>query len=73
VTYPVEVELTLTVEVVTAERGVAGTRWTAPEPDTIELAVRLGDLDVTAALPADLRKELEDEARERLYWDGQEL
>ena len=72
-TYPVEVELTLTVEVVTAERGVDGTRWTAPEPDTIELCVRLGDLDVTAALPAALRVELEDDARERLYWAGQEL
>jgi len=73
VTYTVDCELTLVVEVVTAERGVAGTRWTAPEPDCVELCVRLGDLDVTAALPAALRKDLEDDARERLYWEGQEL
>jgi len=73
VTFTVECELALTVEVVTAERGVDGRRWTAPEPDCLELAVRLGDLDVTAALPAELRKDLEDDARERLYWEGQEL
>jgi hypothetical protein len=66
VTYTVELALALTVEVVAAERGRRGGRWTEPAPDRIELRVRLGDLDVTAALPADVLAGLEDDALERL-------
>jgi hypothetical protein len=67
VTYTTEVELELAVEVLTAERGSRGGRWHAPEPDSVELRVRLGELDVTAALPADVLAALEDDARERLF------
>jgi hypothetical protein len=67
VTYTVELELALTVEVLNAERGSRGGQWTEPEPDSVELRVCLGALDVTAALPADARAVLEDDARERLF------
>jgi hypothetical protein len=66
VTYTVELELALTVKVLHAERGSRGGRWHAPEPDTVELRVRVGDLDVTQALPADVLAALEDDALERL-------
>jgi hypothetical protein len=71
-TYTLELELPLTVEVVHAERGHRGGPWTEPEPDSIALRVRLGDLDVTAALPRDVLAGLEDDALERLYWEAQE-
>ena len=72
-TYTVELDLAVTVEVIRATRGVSGSRWTEPEPDDVELCVRLGALDVTTALPADVLKDLEGDALERLYWEGQEL
>jgi hypothetical protein len=65
-TYTVELEVALTVEVLHAERGSRGGRWHAPEPDSVELRVSLGELDVTQALPADVLAGLEDDARERL-------
>ena len=65
-TYPVEVELKLTVEVIDAGRGTRGGRWEAPEPGWVELRVCLGALDITAALPRDVLEGLEGDARERL-------
>jgi hypothetical protein len=66
VTYTTEVELAVTVEVVSAERGHRGGRWEAPEPDCVELRVCLGTLDITAGLPGDVLADLEADARERL-------
>ncbi len=63
---PLTVELTLTVEVYDAARGAEITRETPPEPDWIALAVRLGPLDVTEALPPEVLAALEDDALERL-------
>lgn len=65
-TYTLELELALTVEVVNAERGSRGGRWEAPEPESVELRVCVGELDITAALPADVLAILEDDALERL-------
>jgi hypothetical protein len=66
VTYTTEVELVLAVEVRDAARGAAATRATPPEPDWIELLVRLGPLDVTGALPPEVLAGLEEDALERL-------
>ena len=65
-TYPVELDLAVTVEVLDAARGAPVTRDTPPEPDWIALRVRLGTLDVTEALPPDVLANLEDDALERL-------
>lgn len=65
-TYTLELELAVTVDVVHAERGHRGGRWREPVPDAVELRVHLGDLDVTAVLPADVLADLEDDALERL-------
>jgi hypothetical protein len=66
VTYTVELELPLTVEVIDAGRGTRGGPWEAPEPGWVELRVSLGALDITAALPRDVLEGLEGDARERL-------
>jgi len=65
-TYTVEVELPLTVDVLDAARGSPATRATPPEPDWIALTVRLGPLEVTDALPPEVLANLEDDALERL-------
>jgi len=64
--YPVELELSLAVEVLDVARGDAATRHTPPEPDYIALCVRLGELDVTDYLPPEVLAELEGDALERL-------
>lgn len=64
--YTVELELPLTVEIYDAARGLEATREAPPEPDWVALAVRLGPLDVTEALPPDILANLEDDALERL-------
>ena len=64
--YTVELELPLTVDVMDSMHGVEATRETPPEPDWVCLSVKLGPLDVTEALPADILANLEDDALERL-------
>ena len=64
--YTVELELPLTVEVLDAVRGAPATREAPPEPDSVALLVRLGELDITAALPPEVLANLEDDALERL-------
>ena len=64
--YDVECELTLAVEVLDAARGTPATRATPPEPDYIALCVRLGPLEITEALSAEVLADLEEDALERL-------
>ncbi len=64
--YTVELELRLTVEIYDAIRGAEVTPDTPPEPDWVAVAVRLGPLDVTEALPPEVLANLEDDALERL-------
>jgi hypothetical protein len=66
VTYTLDLEVPVTVEVVHAERGSRGGPWEEPEPDSVELRVTLGTLDITAALPPDVLAGLEGDALERL-------
>ena len=65
-TYTLEFELPLTVEVLEAVRGAEATRDTPAEPDEVELCVRLGPLEITDALPLDVLAYLELDALERL-------
>ena len=65
-TYTVELDLALTVEVLEAVRGAGAGPWAPPEPDWVGLCVRLGALDVTEALPVDVLETLHDDALERL-------
>lgn len=65
-TYTLELDLPVTVEVIDAGRGTRGGPWEAPEPGWVELRVALGALDITAALPRDVLESLEGDARERL-------
>jgi hypothetical protein len=73
VTYTVELELPLTVEVLECSRGARATRETPGEPDAVALSVRLGALEVTGHLPPDVLATLEDDALERLEADAAEL
>jgi hypothetical protein len=71
-TFPAEVTVEVTVEVLEATRGTTGRYADQPErcwpsePDAVELCVRLGTVDVTAAVPADVLEALAAEALERL-------
>ena len=71
-TYTLELELLVTVEVVDAGRGTRGGAWEAPEPGWVELRVSLGALDITAALPRDVLERLESDAVDRLEAAGDE-
>jgi len=64
--YTVELDLEVTVEILSAEPGCRGGGWDPPEPASVELRVSLGTLDITAALPADDLDALEVDALERL-------
>jgi hypothetical protein len=66
VTYTLEFELPLTIEVLEAVHGAEATRDTPAEPDEVELCVRLGPLEITDALPLDVLAYLELDALERL-------
>ena len=71
-TFTSEVTAPVTVEVLSCTAATRGRyddrpeRSTPAEPEAVELAVRLGGVDVTAALPADVLEALRDEALERL-------
>ncbi len=71
-TFESEITAPVTVEVLEATRGYAGRYGDAPERcypsegDSVELAVRLGGIDITAALPADVLEALTAEALELL-------
>lgn len=71
-TFDAEVCLSVTVEVQGATKETPGRSGDAPErcyphePESVELAVTLGGVDITAALPADVLDALETEALERL-------
>jgi hypothetical protein len=73
VTFRAEVTLDLDVEIVDASRGRRGRVGDRPEastpdePEEVTLAVRLGALDLTATLPADVLDALTTEALERLH------
>jgi hypothetical protein len=64
--------LDVVVEVLNATRETPGRyddrpeRCTPAEPAAVELCVRLGELDITAALPADVHELLRADALERL-------
>lgn len=64
--YQTDVELELTVEVVSAERPSRGGEYEPPTPASVELRVVLGTLDITAAIPGDVLEALEADALERL-------
>jgi len=66
VTYTVALELPVTVDVLDAVRGADATRATPAEPDSVDLLVRVGAVDVTGALPVDVLENLRDDALERL-------
>jgi hypothetical protein len=72
VIFTAEVALDVEVEVLDATRATAGRYGDRPErcapaePEAVELAVRLGGLDVTLALPADVLEALREEALELL-------
>jgi hypothetical protein len=72
VTFTTECEVELTVEVLDATRGARAHTtgppdgWLPGEGDSVDLVVRLGDVDVTGALPADVLEELAADALERL-------
>jgi hypothetical protein len=64
--YVTALELEVAVEVLDATRGAPGSPWTAPEPDAVTVAVWLGALEITDALPAEVLADLELDALERL-------
>lgn len=70
--YTTEITLAVEVEVLSAERAEPGRYAERPERCApgetayVELAVRLGTLDITAALPGAMFDALADEALERL-------
>jgi hypothetical protein len=70
--YTTEVTLDVEVEILSATRGTAGRYGDRPERcypaegDAVELCVRLGTLDLTAALPPDVLEALAEDALERL-------
>lgn len=67
-----EITAPVTVEVLDATRGTRGRYGDAPERcfpselGSVELLVRLGGVDITAALAADVLEALASEALERL-------
>jgi hypothetical protein len=71
-TFTTDCELELTVEVLDATRARAACTtgpadaWLPGEGASVDLVVRLGDVDVTGALPADVLEELAYEALDRL-------
>jgi hypothetical protein len=71
-TFTTDCEVELTVEVLDATRGTRAHTtgppdgWLPGEGDSVDLCVRLGGVDVTGALPADMLEELAYEALERL-------
>lgn len=71
-TFDLEVCLTVTVEVLDATGETPGRYTDAPErcypsePESVDLTVRLGSVDITAAVPSDMLNMLTEEARERL-------
>jgi len=73
VTFPTEVTVPVDVEVLDytpASMGRYGDRpeqCVPAEPEALELAVRLGGLDVTQALPVDVLEALRAEALEQLF------
>lgn len=72
VTFDSEITAPVTVEVLEATRGGGGRYGDAPERcspsagDSVELLVRLGGVDITAALSADVLEALVVEALEQL-------
>lgn len=82
-TFPAEVTVEVTVEVLEATRGTPGRvgdrpeRCAPAEGDQVTLAVWLcqdaARIELTAALPADVLEALAADALERLYWAAQEL
>ena len=71
-TFESEITAPVTVEVLDATRGTRGRYTDAPEQcypherESVELTVRLGTIDITAALAADVLEALASEALERL-------
>jgi hypothetical protein len=72
VTFSSEITAPVTVEVLDATRATRGRYDDAPERcypsegDSVELAVKLGGVDITSALPADVLEALAAEALEYL-------
>jgi hypothetical protein len=66
VTYTVELDVEVTIEVVDAVRGAAATRETPPEPDAVELRIWLAGVDLAPLLKGDVLDALEADALERL-------
>jgi hypothetical protein len=64
--YTTAVELELAVEILDAVGGRAGSLWAPPEPAAADVAVYLGGLEITGALPPDVLAALELDALERL-------
>ena len=70
--FTTDVELEVTVDVLSAHRGtparVTGPpdTWEPADPPEVDLAVSLGTLEITGALPADVLEALTAEALERL-------
>ena len=71
-TFDSEITAPVTVEVLDATRATRGRYGDAPERcypsegDSVALAVTLGGIDITAALPADVLEALASEALEQL-------
>jgi hypothetical protein len=71
-TFTTDCELELVVEVLDATRARAACTtgppdaWLPGEGASVDLLVKLGDVDVTGALPADVLEELAYEALDRL-------
>ena len=71
-TFESEITAAVTVDVLDVTRARAGRYSDLPErcfpaeSDCVELSVKLGGLDITAALPADVLESLRAEALERL-------
>ena len=66
VTVPVEVEVTAYAPATPGRYGDRPERCSPAEPEEIEVAVTLGGVDVTHALPADVLEALRAEALEQL-------
>jgi len=64
--YTTEVELELAVEILDAVRGRSGSLWSPPEAAAADVAVYLGALEITDALPPDVLEALRANALERL-------
>jgi hypothetical protein len=64
--YTTALELELAVEILDAVGGRSGSLWAPPEAASADVAVYLGALDVTGALPPDVLEALRADALERL-------